>query len=155
MEPNVMVKAMLEFNSKALILERQVGSFYQRELKEDSRTKVEELQSQIDKNVEENAAWKKEKEEWLEEKKRLGTWKVRCLESEKKLKARIVDLKADYDELKEKHDNLKMELEDLKGCITQENINSFQKGLRQATSFYKDIDAFDARFDVNKDVVDG
>ena len=48
-----------------------------------------------------------------------------------------------------------MELEDLKGCIIQEHINSFQKCLRQAAFFYKAIDAFDARFDVNKDVIDG
>jgi len=80
---------------------------------------------------------------------------VRCLESEKKLKGRIVDLEADYDGLKEKNGGLDLELEDLKGCIIQEHINGFQKDLRQATFFYKDIDASDARFGVNKDVVDG
>ena len=48
-----------------------------------------------------------------------------CLESEKNLKGRIMDLEADYDELKEKHDDLETELEDLKGCIIQEHINDF------------------------------
>ena len=78
-----------------------------------------------------------------------------CLEFEKKLKERIVDLEADYDELKEKRGGLEIELEDLKGYIIQEHINGFQKGLRQAAFFHKDIDASDARFDVNKDVIDG
>jgi len=62
MEPNAMVKAMLEFNSKALILGRKVGSLYQRELKEGNRSKVEELQGQVDKHAEEKAAWEKERE---------------------------------------------------------------------------------------------
>ena len=48
-----------------------------------------------------------------------------------------------------------MKLEDLKGCIIQEHINAFQKGLRQAAFFCKDVDVADPRFDVNKDVVDG
>ena len=43
----------------------------------------------------------------------------------------------------------------MKGCIIQEHINGFQKGLRQTTFFYHDIDVADTRFDVNKDVVDG
>jgi len=47
-----------------------------------------------------------------------------------------------------------VELEDLKGCIIQEHINGFQKGVRQAAFFCQDIDATDPRFDVNKDVVD-
>jgi len=34
---------------------------------------VEELQGPGDKHAEEKAAWEKEREEWLEEKKRLGT----------------------------------------------------------------------------------
>ena len=46
-------------------------------------------------------------------------------------------------------------MKDLKGCIIQDQINGFQKGLRQATFFYKDLDASDSRFNVNKDVVDG
>jgi len=33
MEPNALVMSMVEFNSKALILGRKVGSLYQRELK--------------------------------------------------------------------------------------------------------------------------
>jgi len=48
-----------------------------------------------------------------------------------------------------------VELDDLKGCIIQEHINGFQKGLRHATFVYHDIDVADTRFDVNKDVVDG
>jgi len=42
-------------------------------LKEGNWSKVEELQGQVDKHAEENAAWEKEREEWLGEKKRLGT----------------------------------------------------------------------------------
>jgi len=85
----------------------------------------------------------------------LGTWKVRCLDSESKLNKRITDLEADYDELKEKYEGAEVELDDLKGCIIQEHINEFQKGLSQAAFFYQDVDAADTRFDVNKDVVDG
>jgi len=77
------------------------------------------------------------------------------LDSKGKLNKRIEDLEADYDELKEKHDGAAVELDDLKGCIIQEHINGFQKGLRQASFFYQDVDAVDSRFDVNKDVVDG
>ena len=40
---------------------------------------------------------------------------MRCLESEKKLNAKITDLEIDFDELKVKHDDLESELEDLKG----------------------------------------
>jgi len=85
MEPNALVNAMVEFSSKTLILGRRVGSLYQRELKEGNRAKVEELQGKVDKYAEEKEAWKKEKEEWQEERKRLTTWKVRCLDSEEKL----------------------------------------------------------------------
>jgi len=80
---------------------------------------------------------------------------VRCLDSEEKLKGRIADLEADYDEMKENHDGLEVEMEDLKSCIIQEHINDFQKGLGQAVFFYKNVDGNDARFNVNKDVVDG
>jgi len=85
----------------------------------------------------------------------LGTWKVRYLDAESKLNRRIADQKADYDELKEKYEGAEVELDDLKGCIIQEHINEFQKGLRQAAFFCQDVDAADTRFDVNKDVVDG
>ena len=155
MEANAFVKAMVEFSSKALILGRWVGSLYQQELKEGNREKLEELQGQVDKFAKEKEAWEKEREEWKKDKKRLGPWRVRCLDSEEKLKGRIADLKADYDELKEKHDDLEVELDDLKSCVIQEHINGFQKGLRQATFFYKDVNVGDGRFDVNKDVVDG
>jgi len=80
---------------------------------------------------------------------------VRCLDSEEKLKGRIVDVEADYDDIKEKHDGLEGELEDLKSGIIQEHINGFQKGVRQALLFYEIVDVNDVRFDVNKDVVDG
>jgi len=155
MELNAWVKAMVEFSSKTLIFSRHVGSLYQRELKEGSRTKVEELQEKVDKHAEEKEAWMKEKEEWEKERKRLATWRVRCLDSEEKLKGWIVDLEADYDEITEKHDGLEVEMEDLKSCIIQEHINDFQKGLRQDAFFYENFDGNDARFDVNKDVVDG
>ncbi|QCD86812.1 hypothetical protein DEO72_LG3g1338 [Vigna unguiculata] len=122
-EPNAMVKDVLEFNNKALILGHRLGSLLQREMKEGGWSNVEELREELkiqaDKHTEEKATWKKEKEEWLEERKRLG------------------------------------ELEDLKGHIIQKHINGFQKGLWQAAFFHKDVDAFDAKFDVNKDVVDG
>ena len=124
-------------------------------MKEGNREKVEELQEKVDKFAEERAMWKKERECWEEEKKRLETWKVRYLDSESKLKGRIADLEANYDELKEKYEGVKVELEDLKGCIIQEHINGFQKGVRQETFFCQDIDAAYSRFYVNKDVVDG
>ena len=154
-ELNVRIKAMLEFNSKALILGRRVGTLFQRELKEGNWSKVEDLHSQVDKHAEEKAAWENEREEWLEERKKLGTWKVWCLESKRKLKGKFVDLEANSNELKEKHGGLETELENLKGCIIQEHINGFQKGLRHAAFFYNDVDVSDSRFDVNKDVVDG
>ena len=46
-EPNAKVNVMLEFSSKALILGRRVGSLYQRELKEGSWSKVEELKKEL------------------------------------------------------------------------------------------------------------
>ena len=153
MEADHLVRMMVEFGSKALILSRHVGSLYQREV-EGGREKVEELQGKIDNFEEERAAWKKERESWEEERKRLGTWKVRCLDSEGKLNKKIEDLEADYDELKEKYDGDVGELDDLKGCIIQEHINGFQKGLRKAAFFHQDVDAADSKFDVNKDVVD-
>ena len=128
MESDHLVRTMVEFGSKALILNRRVGSLYRREVEERNREKFEDLQEKVDKFAEEMAAWKKETEGWEEEKKRLGTWKVRCLNSETKLNGRIVDLEADYDELKEKYEGVEVELEDLKGCIIQEHINGSRKG---------------------------
>ncbi|QCD78740.1 hypothetical protein DEO72_LG1g2376 [Vigna unguiculata] len=90
-----------------------------------------ELSETIVRTMVEFSSKEKEDEEWQEERKRLATWRVRCLDSEEKLKGRIADLKADYDELKEKHDGL------------------------EAAFVYKDVDVSDIRFDVNKDVVDG
>jgi len=116
---NMELNAMIDFSGKALILGRKVGSLYQRELKEGNRSKVEELKEELkgqaDKRIEEKTAWKKERVEWLEERNGLGSWRVRCLDSKKKLNANIADLETDYDELKEKHDGLESELEDLKG----------------------------------------
>lgn len=142
MEPNSMIKVMLEFNSKALILGRRVGTLLQREIKEGGQAKVEEVQEELKvqatKHAKEKAAWEKEREEWLVERKRLGSWKAGCLDFEKKLNEKIHDMETDYDEMKEKNDGLESEL----------------KGLRQAAFFSKNVDVSDARFDVNKDVVD-
>ena len=67
MEPNAMIKAMLEFNNKALILGRRVGTLLQKELKEGGRVKVqklqEELTTQAAKHEEKKATWEKEWEE--------------------------------------------------------------------------------------------
>jgi len=104
-------------------------------LKEGNHDKLEEHQGKVDKFAEEKAAWEKDREEWKEEKKRLGTWKVHCLDSEEKFKGKITNLEADYDELNEKHEGLEVELEDLKSCIIQEHINGFQKGVRQVAFF--------------------
>ncbi|QCE03495.1 hypothetical protein DEO72_LG8g1520 [Vigna unguiculata] len=123
-----MPETLINSIDKTLLLSRRVGSLYERELREGSRTKVEELQEKVDKNNEEKEAWKKEKEEWEAERKRLATWG-------------------------EKDDGLEVELEDLKSCIIQEHINGFQKGVRKASFFYENVDGNDARFDVNKDVV--
>jgi len=117
MEADHIVRTMVEFGSKALILSGRVGSLYRWEVKEGGREKVEELQGKVDKLEDERAAWKKERESWEEERKRMGTWKVQCLDSERKLNKKIEDLEADYDELKDKYDGVVGELDDLKNCI--------------------------------------
>jgi len=155
MEADHIVRMMVEFGSKALILSRRVGSLYRWEVKEGGREKVEELQGKFDKFEEERVAWKKEREGWEEERKRLATWKVHCLDSEGKLNKKIEELEEDYDELKDKYDGAIGELDDLKNCIIQEHINDFDKGLRQAAFFHQEIDIADSKFDVNKDVIDG
>jgi len=43
MEADHIVRTMVEFGSKALILSRRVGSYYRRKVKEGGREKVEEL----------------------------------------------------------------------------------------------------------------
>jgi len=87
--------------------------------------------------------------------KRLATWKVRCLDSEGKLKKKVEELEEDYDELKDKYDGAVVELDDLKNCIIQEHINGFEKGLRHVAFFHQEVDITDLKFDVNKDVIDG
>jgi len=57
MELDHLVRTMVEFGSKALILSRWVGSLYRREVKEGNREKLEDLQGKVDKFVEERAAW--------------------------------------------------------------------------------------------------
>jgi len=150
MEVDHIVRTMVEFGSKALVLGRRVGSLYRREVKE-----VGELQGKVDKLEEEKAALEKEKEGWEAERKRLASWRVRCLDSEEKLNKRIGELEEDYEDLKDKYDGAVGELDDLKNNVIQEHINGFEKGLRQAAFFYQDVDALDSRFDVDKDVVDG
>jgi len=56
MEADHLVRTMVEFGSKALILSRWVRSLYRREVKEGGREKVEELQGKVDKFEEERAA---------------------------------------------------------------------------------------------------
>jgi len=116
---------------------------------------VGELQGKVDKLEEEKAALEKEKEGWEAERKRLATWKVRCLDSEEKLNKRIGELEEDYEDLKDKYDGAIGELDDLKNNIIQEHINGFEKGLRQAAFFHPDVDVSDSRFDVDKDIVGG
>jgi len=150
MEVDHIVRTMVEFGSKALVLGRCVGSLYRREVKE-----VGELQGKVDRLEEEKAALEKEKEGWEAERKRLASWRVRCLDSEEKLNKRIGELEEDYEDLKDKYDGAVGELDDLKNNVIQEHINGFEKGLRQAAFFYQDVDALDSRFDVDKDVVGG
>jgi len=47
MEHNAMIKAMSEFNNKALILGCRVGNLLDKELKEGGRAKVEEIQEEL------------------------------------------------------------------------------------------------------------
>jgi len=64
MDAEHIVRTMVEFRSKALVLSRRVGSLYRREVKEGGREKVEELQGKVDKLEEEKAALEKAKESW-------------------------------------------------------------------------------------------
>ena len=85
MDVDHIVRTMVEFGSKALILSHHVGSLYWREVKEGGREKVEELQGKVDKLEEEKVALEKAKESWEVERKRLITWRVCCLDSEERL----------------------------------------------------------------------
>lgn len=71
------------------------------------------------------------------------------------MNTKIKELEADSKELSEKYTSIKSELEDLKSHILQEHINSFNKGLWQATFFCKEVDASDSKYDVNKDIING
>ena len=144
MEADHIVRTMVEFWSKALILSRHVGSLYRWKVKEGGREKVEELQGEVNKFEEERAAWKKVREGWEEERKGLATWRVHCLDSEGKLNKRIGELEEDYDELKDKYEGVVCELDDLKNCIIQEHINGFGKGLCQAAFFHQEVDITDS-----------
>ena len=99
MEVDHIVRIMVEFGSKGLVLSRRVGSLYRREVK-----KVGELQGKVDKLEEEKETLEKEKEGWEAERKRLAIWKVRCLDSEDKLNKRIGELEEDYEDLKDKYE---------------------------------------------------
>ena len=144
----------MEFGSKALILSRRLDHYIVGRLRKGIGKSLKIYKRKLT-SLPRKEPRGRRGEGWEEEKKRLGTWKVRCLDSETKLNRRITDLEADYDELKEKYEGVEVELEDLKSCIIQEHINGFQKGVRHATFFCEEIDAADPRFDVNKDVVDG
>jgi len=113
------------------------------------------LQGKVDKLEEEKAALEKAKESWEAERKRLITWRVRCLDSEERLNKKIREWEEDYEELKDKYDGAVGELDDLKNSIIQEHINGFEKGLRHAAFFHQDVDVTDSRFNVNKDIIDG
>jgi len=97
MDADHIVRTMVEFGSKALILSRRVGSLYRKEVKEGGREKVEELQGKVDKLEEEKAALEKAKESWEVERKRLITWRVRCLDSEERLNKKIGEWEEDYE----------------------------------------------------------
>jgi len=155
MDADHIVRTMMEFGSKALILSRRVGSLYRREVKEGGREKVKELQGKVDKLEEEKAVLQKAKESWEVERKRLMMWRVRCLDSEERLNKKIGEWEEDYEELKEKYDDVVGELDDLKNSNIQEHINNIEKGLRQAAFFHQDVDITNSKFNVNKDVVDG
>jgi len=49
MDADHIVRTMVEFGSKALVLSRRVASLYKREVKEGGRERVEELQRKVDK----------------------------------------------------------------------------------------------------------
>ncbi|QCD97125.1 hypothetical protein DEO72_LG6g1835 [Vigna unguiculata] len=114
MELNALVRAMVEFNSKTLILGRRVGSMLQKEVKEGGKAKVEQVSEEMKalqaKYEKEKAVWDKEREELVAEKKRLGSWKVKCMDSEKKIKEKIKDTEVDNDDLNEKYQGLEVEL---------------------------------------------
>jgi len=96
---------------------------------------VEELHGKVAKFAEESAAWKKEMESWEEEKKRLGTWKVCCSDSEGKLNKRIADLEVDYDKLKEKYEGVEGELDDLRVVSSESTSTGSRKDCGKRPSF--------------------
>ena len=56
MDADHLLRTMVEFGSKALVLSRRVGCLYRREVKEGGREKVEELQGKVDKLEEEKVS---------------------------------------------------------------------------------------------------
>jgi len=56
---------------------------------------------------------------------------------------KIKNLAEDNEELREKYVGIESELEDLKSHIIQEHINNFNKGLRHAAFFCKELDVVD------------
>ena len=85
----------------------------------------------------------------------LARGKLGVLILRKRLKKKNKDLEENNEELREKYSGIESELEDLNNHVIQEHINGFNKGLRQATFFCKEVDVADLKYDVNKDVVDG
>jgi len=73
MDADHLVRTMVEFGSKALVLSRRVGSLYKREVKEGGQEQVEELQGKVDKLEEQKVALEKAKKSWDAERKRLAT----------------------------------------------------------------------------------
>jgi len=86
----------------------------QKEVKEGGKAKVEQVSEEMKalqaKYEKEKAVWDKEREELVAEKKRLGSWKVKCMDSEKKIKEKIKDTEVDNDDLNEKYQGLEVEL---------------------------------------------
>jgi len=132
MKQNGLVKAMVEFNSKALILSWKVDRLLQKELKEGGRKKWKRWSKNLPIPLmrRRRQLGGRRRKNWWPRRKRLSSWKVRCLDFDKKFKEKVKDLEADNEELKEKYQGIEVvELRDLKKCVVKEHINGFHKGL--------------------------
>ncbi|KAG2380419.1 hypothetical protein LR48_Vigan11g041600 [Vigna angularis] len=96
-----------------------------------------------------------------ESENKLKTWKKRCLDSEKKFKNKDKELKKENATLKkevvdkkEAWAGLGADLVGLQKYIIIENTNDFNKAIRQIELLYQELSSKDARFDVNKDILD-